>query len=1031
MSDSVHRSPPRASGGGGGGELTARIAAFDWASTSLGATQSWPASLSVVVGVVLRSRQAMCVLWGPEQRLLYNDAYRELLGDRDRDPEALGATAGEVWSELWDHTGPRALAALARGTGFEERRRHVVERDGTTEERHTSFSYSPILDEHGRAVGLLCSCHDDTRRLVAERRLALVRDLAATVATARTFEHACTQASAALARHPCDLPFAMLYLGEPGRGRVVLAGTAGIERGHPEVPEAVMPDRLSAWPFWTVIDNDALEVIPELAAGSGTWPRGGCDRPPSQAVAVPIPSRATGRSAVMIAGLNPCCRFDDDYREFVQLVAAQVSAALSHAHACAAAPAVAPIERPRRRALSRRDTADLVASELPLEVAGGDALGADDPGQARLMWADSTPPPGVRATLVLIDDNPAMRTYLHGLLADAHDVIVVTDPRDARAVVRDRAPDLIVADAAPATDRFELLRGLRADPVTALVPILLVSTRAGEDLRGEGLAAGADDCLAMPFGERELLARIAGLLALARFRHNAHAVMRESEARFRHLADHAPMMVWVTDAEGRCTFRSRSWYQFTGQTPETALGDGWLDAIHADDRAVAQATFGSANADRDPFRMEYRLHRADGADRWAIDAAAPRWSSDRHFLGYVGSIIDITERKEVEQRLEESDRRKDEFLATLAHELRNPLAPIRSALDVLAMGTTDRGIAARACAVMERQLRHLVRLVDDLLDVSRITRGQIELRKERVDLVSVMRSAIETTAAQIDELGHRLTVQVPTRPIHAEVDPTRIAQVLANLMQNAAMYMAPGGDLRVTLTKVDGDAVVSVRDRGVGIAPAMQASIFEMFTQLDRVHGNTHGGLGIGLTIVKRLVTMHGGTIEVRSAGLGHGSEFLVRLPTATDAAPAVAPVAAAPRRSRPPSRRVLIADDNDEAVETLAGLLGQMGHDVQVARDGVEAIEVATRFRPDVILLDLGMPRMDGLEACRRIRRLPWGGDLMIAALTGWGHADDKQRTHAAGFDRHLVKPIGRAMLEELLATCGDDRHVRDDEPS
>jgi PAS domain S-box-containing protein len=488
---------------------------------------------------------------------------------------------------------------------------------------------------------------------------------------------------------------------------------------------------------------------------------------------------------------------------------------------------------------------------------------------------------------------------------------------------------------------------------------------------------------------------------------------------FRHLADHAPVMVRVTDPAGRCTFVSKTWYELTGQPPGAGLGDGWLDAVHPCDRTGVHAAVVAAHTRQRPFRIEYRFRRPDGDERWVIDEAAPRFSPAGAYVGHLGSVIDITDHKRAEQALDESDRRKDEFLATLAHELRNPLAPIRSALDVMAIADGDRNLAERARVVMERQLRHLVRLVDDLLDVSRLSRGKIELRKERSDLAAVLRAAIETTAPRIDELGHRLKVVTPPETLAAEIDPTRLTQVVANLLDNAATYMERGGDIRLALTRDGDDAVISVRDRGLGIPPELQASVFDMFTQLHRGPGTARGGLGLGLAIVQRLVALHGGTVDVFSDGPGRGSEFVVRIPIAPVGelwVAETAPVEVAPRR------RVLIADDNEEAVEILAGLLELMGNDVQIAHDGAEAVDVAAQFRPEVIFLDLGMPRMDGLEACRRIRQEPWGEDAVIAALTGWGHEDDKRRTHEAGFDRHLVKPVGRAAIEELLAA----RHAR-----
>jgi PAS domain S-box-containing protein len=482
------------------------------------------------------------------------------------------------------------------------------------------------------------------------------------------------------------------------------------------------------------------------------------------------------------------------------------------------------------------------------------------------------------------------------------------------------------------------------------------------------------------------------------------------------MADGAPVMVWVTESDGRCSFLSKSWYEFTGQTPETGLGLGWVDALHPDDRAMARDTFIAANARQETFRVEYRLRRQDGQYRWAIDAAAPRLAPDGRYLGYIGSVIDITERKQAEQALQDADRRKDEFLATLAHELRNPLAPIRSGLELMKLAGNDHQATERARTIMERQLHQMVRLVDDLLDVSRISRGGLELRKEHVDLASVVRSAVETNRPLMEQYGHELTVSMPAGQIVVDADPTRLAQVFANLLNNAAHYTRKGGRVSLTVTAEGAGVVVSVLDSGIGIAADMLPRVFDMFTQVDRSLEKSRGGLGIGLSIVKRLVEMHGGTVEARSPGRGLGSEFVVRLPALRITQPAQPPSDESARAGS--ARRILVADDNEDAAYGLSSLLEILGHEVRTAADGLEAIDVASAFRPDVILLDIGMPRLNGYDACRRLREQPWGRSAVIVALTGWGQNEDKRRSQDAGFDHHLVKPIDFAMLQKLLAS-------------
>ncbi len=380
------------------------------------------------------------------------------------------------------------------------------------------------------------------------------------------------------------------------------------------------------------------------------------------------------------------------------------------------------------------------------------------------------------------------------------------------------------------------------------------------------------------------------------------------------------------------------------------------------------------------------------------------------------------------RELKEADRRKDEFLATLAHELRNPLAPIRNSLQILKMPRVDAAAAERSRAMMERQVQHLVRLVDDLLDVSRVMRGKIELRKEGVELATVVARAIETAQPLIESQEHELSVHVPTESLPLEADPVRLAQVVANLLTNAAKYTEPGGRIGLTATREGNEAVLRVWDTGIGMAPEMLPKIFDLFVQVDSTPTRSQGGLGIGLTLVKNLVEMHHGTVEAHSAGLGQGSEFVVRLPLA--AAQKEEPWAGSPEPAGPPppavpssGRRLLVVDDNKDAAESLAVLLRLQGHEVQVAYDGLTALELLQTYRPELVFLDLGMPGLDGYEVARRLRQLPGLEQVRLAALTGWGQQADRRRTSAAGFTYHLVKPLEPKTLEELLSNLKPPR--------
>lgn len=1241
----------------GGGEMGARMRALDWQATPLGPIEAWPRSLKTAVRIMLTCRQPMFIWWGDALVNLYNDAYRATLGVKH--PAALGQPARTIWREIWSQVGPRAESAMRANEGtYDESLLLVMERAGYPEETYYTFSYSPVPDDEGGTGGIICACTEDTQRIIAERQLALLGELATCTAEARSVAGAAAMCAQRLGNNPRDLPFAAIYLADAAGERLTLAGTAGFAADHPAVPRSIDVGEAGAWPVAEVLATRRPVSVEDLGRRWADLPSGAWERPPRQALVVPIAGSGQAEAAgVLIAGLNPLRLADDGYRNFLDLVSSQIAASIGSARAYeeaqARAESLAELDRAKTAffsnvshefrtpltlmlgplddlsrlagealprdagellAIARRNgqrllrlvntlldfsrieagrvratyrPADLAArtvelasafrsaiekagmrlrvecpplpepvfvdldmwekivlnllsnafkytfqgeiavtlhaqedrcelcvrdtgigvppDELPLlfnrfhrvEGARGRSVegsgiglalvqelvrlhggtvevestlgegsrfrvtvpfgwshlpteqvsmgapaassghGADPFVEEALRWLPEAgeeteaavfdPPAEVlggapahgatRETVLVADDNADLRDYLRRLLAPRYEVVTAGDGEHAQAVAAACLPDLVIADIMmPHLDGFGLLRRLREGPETASIPVLLLSARAGEEARVEGLAAGADDYLTKPFSARELLARVGGLLALQRARRDATASLRESEARFRNLADNAPVMVWVTDADGVCTYLSRSWYEFTGQRPETGLGKGWLEAVHPDDQARTWEAFTDASGQGVPFRLEYRIRRADGAWRWAIDAAGPHRADDGRFLGYIGSVIDITDRKEAEEALLEADRRKNEFLATLAHELRNPLAPIRHGLELMSRAADDPPAVERARAMMERQVRQMVRLIDDLLDVGRISRGKLALRREPVELASVVRDAVEAIRALADRAGHRLTVRLPSQPLVLDGDAARLTQVLANLLNNAIQYTEPGGQVTLAAERVGDEVAVQVIDTGIGIPPEMLTRVFDLFTQVSRSHERSHGGLGIGLSLVRRLVELHGGSVEAHSDGPGRGSRFVVRLPLVAASARAT-PVTPPEAAAGDEGLRVLVADDNSDAAQSLALLLEVMGHEVRTAADGAEAVAVAAEFAPNVVLLDIGMPRMDGYEACRRIRRLPGGDHIVLAALTGWGQAEDRRRSREAGFDHHLVKPVEPGALEALLA--------------
>jgi PAS domain S-box-containing protein len=503
-------------------------------------------------------------------------------------------------------------------------------------------------------------------------------------------------------------------------------------------------------------------------------------------------------------------------------------------------------------------------------------------------------------------------------------------------------------------------------------------------------------------------------------RKEADEALRQSEERFRQLAENINEVFWMSDPQTtQLLYISSAYERVWGRSCQSLYDNprSFMDAIHPEDRVRVRTAVLENQGRGEQTDKEYRVVRPDGSIRWVRDRAFPVKDAAGQFYRLVGIIDDFTERKNAEEALREADRRKDVFLAILAHELRNPLAPLRNGLQIMRLAGNDRAAVEQARTMMERQLEHFIRLVDALLDLSRMSRGKIELHKERIELATVVNSAVEMCDPLIKQSDHTLTITLPEEPLYLDADKTRLAQVVCNLLTNAAKYSERGSRIWLTAERQGSDAVLSVKDTGIGIPPDMLPKVFEMFTQVNRSLEKTQSGLGIGLSIVKRLVEMHGGSVEARSEGPGMGSEFIIRLPVVLSLAHQREQAGGDDQQPRPTTRRrILVVDDSVDITDSVAMMLEMMGNEVRTAHDGLEGVAAAAAYRPDMILLDIGMPKLNGYEACRRIRAEPWGKGILIAAITGWGQEEDKCRSQEAGFDHHLIKPVGPAAIEKLL---------------
>jgi len=628
------------------------------------------------------------------------------------------------------------------------------------------------------------------------------------------------------------------------------------------------------------------------------------------------------------------------------------------------------------------------------------------------------------ARIVLADDNADMRTYVAALLAPYYSVEAVADGEAALAAAQRVRPDLVLTDVMmPRLDGFGLLAAIRADEDLRRVPVVLLSARAGEESRIEGLGAGADDYLTKPFSARELLARVGALLELDYMRRTGEQAFRRRSAQYETLFNEAPLGVYLVDADFKIREANPTAVAAFGDIPDLIGRDFWEVIPSLSPQPMADEIvdrFKRTLETGEPyFSSEHVQQRLDRGMTEYYEWQINRMPLPDGRYGVVCYFRDVSAHVLARARLETADRQKDEFLAMLAHELRNPLAPLRSAAEVLSRSTAPEGERTKTLVeIVQRQVTNLSRLVDDLLDVSRITQGRIELRRRSVQLTEIIGHALEIVDPLFRERRHRVRV-TGHAPLRVHGDAERLVQCVANVLTNAAKYTDRDGQIEVGLREDGKEAVITIKDDGAGIAPDLLPHVFDLFVQSARTLDRSQGGLGIGLSVVKRLVEMHGGRVVAASDGVGRGSTFEIRLPPLETAEYPVAEL----QRPATPRCRILVVDDNQDAADSLAMMLALDGHEVRQTYAGAPALECLREFRPDIILLDIGLPGMDGYEVARRIREQPDGASVRLIALTGYGQESDKSRTRAAGFDEHLVKPVELRNLHQALAG-GVTRH-------
>ena len=954
----------------GSGEVRARMRSHDWSGSPLGRPETWPSSLRTAVGILLNSSYPMFVAWGPDLNMLFNDAYIPILGNKQAD--ALGMPFATLWSDIWAEIRPLVETALSGESIFADNLLLMMDRNGFPEETYFTFSYSPIHDESGSVAGMFCACTETTRQILGERRQRFQLEVADQLRGLSEPDRIITAASALLGQHlkltrvvyaELDLSQQALRVDSEWNDGSV-DGIAGARFSFAQLGDAMMEGVQRGGPFWVADVETDSRTASQAAAYSRLAARA--------LLAVPLRASARGQSLLVLTQAAPR-RWRDDDVALAEDIAERIWSAVERSHA----------ETSRRRAeaaLSRQLAAEgdrlrglfeqapgfmavLRGPQHVFELANAAFLRLVNRRKlVGMRIADALPELAPQGFFALLD-----QVYANGKPFFGHEALLVLQP----------APD------EPATERFIDFIYQPVLEVDGSVSGIFIE---GYDVTDRRLAADA---------------------------------VRDSEERLREGLQAGRMVVWDWDLKSNEVSYSFNAMDVFGHGPADAPPN-W-GAVHPDDLPVAIAAAQKAIDARDGYESTLRMIRPDNGEViWVEVRGKVLCDAAGMPLVMRGISIDITERKRAEEALRTADRRKDEFLAMLAHELRNPLAPISTAAELLKLAQVSEPRIARTSEIISRQVEHMTSLIDDLLDVSRVTRGLVTLEKDIVLLDQVIANTVEQVRPLVESRRHQLTVDIAPDIPPLLGDRTRLVQICTNLLNNAAKYTPPGGELLLRARVEDGALALLVRDNGIGIAADLLPQVFDLFTQGERSPDRAQGGLGLGLALVKSLVELHGGSVNAESGGAGRGSDFTVRLPLpALHADPAAMrsdPLAAG--QAAPATQlHLMLVDDNVDAATTLAMLLELQGYVVSVAYRAQDALDRAANGAPGIFLLDIGLPDMDGYQLAKRLREQPATSDAVLIALTGYGQEQDRRRSEQAGFDYHLVKPVEIDRLSTLLA--------------
>ncbi|MEH1840473.1 MAG: ATP-binding protein [Nostoc sp.] len=991
-----------------GGEIVSLMRSLDWSQTALGDVADWPWSLRSAISILLASKAQICLFWGSELITIYNDAYRLALGSKH--PWALGRPAYEVWSEVWNVVEPLLKGVGATGVAFwAQDHLFFLNRHGYIEETYFDVSYDPVRDESGKVGGVFCIVSETTKRVLGDRRLQTLSLLSRETAQAKTVQMACLSAIQALATNSYDIPFAMLYQVEADGSSAKLVATTPIEETGATLSKVNLTQQSDAWKFTQVYHTREAAIVDDLTTWFGALPTGAWDKSPSAAWVVPlIPAGQKQIFGFLVLGINPHRAFEEDYQKFFDLLVGNMTIAIANARAL---PMLDENSQIIRWYGTYTDISEQKFAESFLRRS-----------EERYRTLFESIDEGFCVIEMLFDENDTPNDYRFLEINPSFEK--QTGLKDVQGKrMRDLAPNL-------EKHWFEIYGKV---------------AMTGEPVRFENRAVALQrwfDVYAFRIGQPQqrqvaiLFKDISDAYQQATQRQLAEAALRESEELKQRILDSSHDCIKVLTLDGRVLYLNQGGLHLLDiDDPASFLDAEWINLWEGEDRenaasAIAAAKIGNVG------QFQGYCSTAKGKPKW--------WdviiTSVRNASGIIAQLLvvsrDITKQKQAEAEREQlllreqaareqaqtANRIKDEFLAVLSHELRSPLNPILGWSRLLRNGTLNAAKTAIALETIERNAKLQAQLIEDLLDVSRILSGKLNLEMAPVNLASTIEAAIETVRLAAE--AKSIQIQRLFDPNIGQIlgDSARLQQIFWNLLNNAVKFSFAGGRVEIRLECQDSQAQITVSDKGKGINPDFLPYVFESFRQADATTTRKFGGLGLGLAIVRHLVELHGGTIQVESPGEGQGAIFNVKLPLmkAQGFSQKLQKDCSFFTFNTSPLTgiRLLIVDDDEDIRDFLGFVLEQAGAEVSIVTSAIEALQAIEQSPPDILLSDIGMPEIDGYMLIRQIRAMPpeQGGQILALALSAYAGEVNRQQALAAGFQQHVAKPIDPDTLVTVI---------------